>query len=66
MFNRNEISDGTGFDHGIKFTNEQEVRDYFTVENMKDMFSGDSAYTQDKLDEMAELVIDNRWHFQDN
>lgn len=62
MLNRNEISDITGFDHGVKFTRRQQVLDYFTVQNMRDMFSGESVASQDELDEMAGLVIANEWH----
>lgn len=37
---RHEISDATGFDSDLRFTDATAVRDYFTVENMRDMGIG--------------------------
>lgn len=57
----------TGFDNGEMFTDD-DVREYFTVENMTEMFGGNLAADypdltdQDYLDEMAETVIRNGWH----
>lgn len=68
---RNEISEKTGFDSGEMFSTETEVRDYFTVESMKQMFGGnlESEYPeladQDILDDMADSVIRNKWHMED-
>src|SRR5690606_34162726 len=56
-----EIHYATGFDNGDLFQSEAQVRAYFTVENMRDMF-GECSYTQEELDEMAEAVISHRWH----
>lgn len=61
VLTRQYISDATGFDHGDEFTSEEQVREYFTVDNMRAMF-GECAYTQDELDEMADAVIHNGWH----
>lgn len=58
---RAEIHDATGFDNGDLFRSEQEVRDYFTVANITEMF-GECPYTQDELNEMADEVITHRWH----
>lgn len=65
---RKEISEKTGFDSGDTFSNESEVRDYFTVKSMRQMFGDDleanfpELADQEILDEMAETVIDNKWH----
>ena len=67
---RSEISESTGFDQGVEFESEQDVRDYFTVEAMESMGLGNIApdgqepqqATQDDLDELADTVIAQRWH----
>jgi len=56
-----EIHYATGFDNGDLFTSAEQVREYFTVENIQAMF-GECSYTQAELDEMAEAVISHRWH----
>lgn len=61
VWTRDHIHEATGFDNGDLFTSEEQVRQYFTVQNITDMF-GECPYTQDELDEMAEAVIANRWH----
>lgn len=61
VWTRADIHDATGFDSGDLFTSEEQVREYFTVENMRDMF-GECPYTQEELDEMAEAVIRHGWH----
>lgn len=62
MFGFDEINEMTGFANGNKFADDGEVEAYFTEENMEDMFSGDEVPEQSVLDEMAALVIKNRWH----
>ena len=57
-----EINDHTGFANGDKFTSAEQVREYFTVENMRAMFPGDPFWDQETYDKWAELVITNRWH----
>lgn len=52
----------SGYFNGEKFNSETEIRDYFTIANMKAMFSGECAWTQQELNEMAEEVIENKWH----
>uniref|UniRef100_A0A6M3LQ09 Uncharacterized protein n=1 Tax=viral metagenome TaxID=1070528 RepID=A0A6M3LQ09_9ZZZZ len=55
---RQEISEATQFDAGSKFATEEEVREYFTEENMVDM-----GFDPDFLDAgMASDVINHRWH----
>jgi hypothetical protein len=56
------ISDATAFDAGERFTSPEQVREYFTVAEQRAMFSGECAFSQDALDEMAAAVIDNGWH----
>src|SRR5690606_29206869 len=58
---RTQIHEATGFDNGDLFRSEAEVREYFTVENMRSMF-GECSLSQDELDEMAEEVIRHGWH----
>lgn len=55
------VSEATGFDQGDEFTSEAQVRDYFTVANVRAML-GECPYTQEGLDLMAEAVIDGGWH----
>lgn len=61
LWTRDQIHEATGFDNGDLFTSEAQVREYFTVQNVTDMF-GECPCTQDELDEMAEAVTANRWH----
>lgn len=56
------INDSTGFANGDKFQDEEEVHRYFSVWSMKEMFNNDINLTQPELDEMAEVVIENKWH----
>lgn len=57
-----EINGATGYANGDKFTNENEVREYFTVAVQREMFGRDGISDQDRLDEWAELVIENQSH----
>ncbi|KKK45928.1 hypothetical protein LCGC14_0999830 [marine sediment metagenome] len=62
-----EINDITGFANGDLFENDIDVRKYFTIENMKSMFSDgfdENKITQEELEQMAETVIKNRWHIK--
>ena len=61
VWTRPQIHEATNFDAGDLFRSEQEVRQYFTVQNIADMF-GECPYSQEQLDEMAEEVIRHRWH----
>ena len=56
-----EISNATGFDSGDKFTSKEQVRAYFTTDNLTGMFAEDPP-AQDTLDSWAESVIENCWH----
>lgn len=56
------ISDTTGFDNGAEFASEDEVRAYFTTAAMEEMFGDDHGASQAILDQMAKVVIENRWH----
>ena len=60
-----ELNDKTGFANGDKFTSEQQVRDYFTVDNFETMFPesmGGTQFDADTLESWADLVIENGWH----
>ena len=63
VWTRDQIHYATNFDAGDLFRTEEEVRRYFSVENMLDMF-GSCPYSQEQLDEMAEEVIRHKWHMQ--
>lgn len=56
-----DIDDLTAFAQGDKFTSEEQVREYFTTENMHAM-GIECTLTQDELDEMADRVLDEGWH----
>lgn len=47
------------------FESEEEIREYFTVENLIVMFS-ESAYSEEELKEMADYVINNMWKQDEN
>lgn len=62
MFNTfDEINDKTGFANGERFNSELDVLDYFSEENMIDMF-GENNFDQTTLYDYATAVIQNRWH----
>jgi hypothetical protein len=65
----NEIDDRTAFAQGDEFADEAEVRAYFTVDSMVDMFGGPRQPdyvppSQSELDAWADAVIANRWHME--
>jgi hypothetical protein len=63
----NEIDDRTAFAQGDEFANEADVRAYFTVTAMVQMFGRDPGYvppSQGDLDAWANAVIANRWHME--
>jgi hypothetical protein len=59
----NEI-DATGYANGDQFTSAEQVREYFTVENLSAIYSGGGAgqWDQRTLDQYADRVIENRRH----
>lgn len=64
-----EINDITGFANGDEWRSDDQVKAYFTIDNMHQMF-GDAwedtePITQDNLDNMADTVIHNHWHYAD-
>lgn len=59
------INDATGFANGARFTNEREVREYFTVATQRVIFDADADLDQVTLDAMADAVIANRWWWDD-
>lgn len=56
-----QISEATTFDQGDRFTSDEQVREFFTVENLS-LMGLDEVPDQDTLDCMADDVIANRWH----
>lgn len=56
------ISEQTEFDAGEKFSSEDEVRSYFTKENMEAMFGGHCEALPEVMKSFADAVIANRWH----
>ena len=63
-----EINGATGYAEGDTFDSEQQVRDYFTIENVRDMFNWGKPFggepAAEQLDEWAEWVIANRSHMK--
>jgi hypothetical protein len=63
--NFDNINTFTAFAEGETFTSEQQVRDYFTAENMREMFGADPAYSipePRQLIAWADAVVNNGWH----
>lgn len=62
----NEINDYTGFANGELFDSVEEVRQYFTRENMIDCVDlpPEELPSQEDLDEMADIVIEYHWHMK--
>ena len=58
-----EINEITRFAEGDEFENENAVMEYFTPENMKEMF-GECPISPEKLGEYAFYVIANQWHMK--
>jgi len=61
------IADETAYDlecsgiyNGDDFTSEAEVRDYFTVESFEMMMSEPCDWSQEYLDYLAQIVINNK------
>ena len=46
------------------FENDEELKAYFTVGNVKAKFGVDYEITQAELDEMVGLAISNKWHLK--
>lgn len=62
---QDDISKLTAFDHGDLFEDEDDVLRYFTVVSMNAMFGRDGHdLTEEALDRMARIVIENRWHMK--
>ena len=54
--NSDQIAEYYGIEYFSDFKSADEVREYFTPENIADMF-GDSDETTEELNEMAETII---------
>jgi hypothetical protein len=59
-----QINAATGFANGEQFKSAEDVRAYFTQQNMREMFGAEdgSRYSQAELDAMAEQVIREGFH----
>jgi hypothetical protein len=62
IYTREYISEATGFDSGDEFTSEEQVREYFSPEEQRAMWGDDAITDADVLAEMADAVIEERWH----
>lgn len=58
---REYVSQATGFDSGDQFESEEQVRDYFSVQSLTELF-GECIYSPEELAAMVEAVLDGRWH----
>jgi len=56
-----EINNKTGFANGLEFESKEDLKQYFTMGNIIDMF-GVTDLTQEELDLMFEIVRKNKWH----
>ena len=56
-----QINDLTYFANGKLFCNEREVREYFTPENITEIF-GECNMNHVALWEIGEKVLNNKWH----
>ncbi len=56
-----EINEKTGFADGDLFSNADEVRKFFTLQNLISL-RGECTLTTMQLQAMASEVIANRWH----
>jgi len=65
---RQYISERTGFDKETKFADAEEVRDYFQLAVLRECYNGpvDDLPSDEELQVMAEIVIENRWHMEMN
>lgn len=59
---RSQINDASGFDNGEQFGSPEEVRNYFTIDNLVNLFNEPCPFSQEQLNEMAEIVILNEWN----
>lgn len=59
-----QINDLTAFAMGDHFECDEQVTDYFTTATMTHCFGRWECHpsSQEELDTMAALVIENRWH----
>jgi hypothetical protein len=60
---RARISEHTGFDRGCLFDDADDVRKYFRRDVLEAIYPYES-FNQGELDEMAAVVIRNRWHME--
>jgi hypothetical protein len=59
----NQINDLTAFADAMTFKSESQLRNYFTLETLAYMFQRNvDDIDQSVLDEMAEIVLANKWH----
>ncbi len=67
LYSFDTINDITGFANGDYFASDDDVRDYFTIESMREMFGPHGEYngsTEKILSLMADKVIQNKWHYK--
>ena len=68
IVNFDQLNNLTGSANGETFTDEQGVRNYFTVENMETRFGSQLAGerpSQATLTGWADVVIEHKWHWQE-
>ena len=64
-YTKNEIDFATGFCEGDKFRDAEDVRRYFDLENLCQLFEqtpDELGYDEAELTKMANTVIENGWH----
>ena len=58
-----QINNATGFANGATFDDAEAVRDYFDADEQVSIFGSEAIQDERVLDDMADTVIANRWHF---
>lgn len=63
MYAFDQINESTAFADGEPFTSPEQVRDYFTMQNLSEMFGPHcEEVSQETLNKMADTVISNLWN----
>jgi len=59
-----DIDDKYGLSNGEKFESPEEIRAYFNKDSLESMFSEEISESQEDLDFIADLILDNKYHCQ--
>ena len=63
MYTFDQLNESTAFAEGKPFISPEQVREYFTMNNMREMFGPHcEEIAESTLMAMADTVIGNKWH----